>query len=56
LPDLQGNRYLIAPRGRTQWIRNAEAAGEITLKKGSTRQQFRLRPITDADKPQFLKA
>jgi deazaflavin-dependent oxidoreductase (nitroreductase family) len=56
LVELQGKRYLVAPRGRTQWVRNAEAAGEIRLKKGSTRQQFRLRPIADADKPQILKA
>ena len=56
LLELQGKHYLVAPRGRTQWVRNAEAAEEITLKKGSTRQQFRLRPIADADKPQILKA
>jgi deazaflavin-dependent oxidoreductase (nitroreductase family) len=56
LLDLQGKRYLVAPRGRTQWVRNAEAAGEITLKKGSAVQQFHLRPIADADKPQILKA
>lgn len=52
---MAGRRYLIAPRGRTQWVRNAEAAGEITLKKGSARQNFRLRPIPDSDKPEFLK-
>jgi len=56
LLELQGTRYLVAPRGRTQWVRNAEAAGEITLKKGSTRQKFRLRAIPDADKPPILKA
>ncbi len=56
LLELQGKRYLVAPRGRTQWVRNAEAAGEITLKKGSTRQKFHLRPIPDAEKPQILKA
>ena len=56
LLELQGKRYLVAPRGRTQWVRNAEAAGEITLKKGSTRQRFHLRPIADAEKPQILKA
>ena len=56
LLELQGKRYLVAPRGRTQWVRNAEAAGEITLKRGSTRQKFRLRPIPDAEKPQILKA
>jgi deazaflavin-dependent oxidoreductase (nitroreductase family) len=56
LLELQGKRYLVAPRGRTQWVRNAEAAGEITLKKGSTRQKFHLRPLENADKPQILKA
>jgi deazaflavin-dependent oxidoreductase (nitroreductase family) len=56
LLELDGKRFLVAPRGRTQWVRNAEAAGEITLKKGSARQRFRLRPIPDADKPPILKA
>jgi hypothetical protein len=37
-------------------VRNAEAAGEVTLKKGRMRQRFRLRPIPDADKPEILKA
>src|SRR5271169_336672 len=56
LLELGGQRFLVAPRGRTQWVRNAEAAGEVTLKKGSFRQSFRLRPIHDSDKPQYLKA
>jgi deazaflavin-dependent oxidoreductase (nitroreductase family) len=54
--DMQGKRYLVAPRGRTQWVRNAEAAGEVTLKRGSTRQKFHLRPILEADKPPILNA
>src|ERR1017187_8984807 len=56
LLEMNGKKFLVAPRGRTQWVRNAEAAGEITLRKGSTRQRFRLRPIPDADKPAILKA
>src|ERR1700690_2322211 len=52
----EGKKFLVAPRGRTQWVRNAEAAGEVTLKKGSSRLKFRLRPIADADKPEILKA
>jgi hypothetical protein len=36
-------RFLVAHRGRTQWVRNAEAAGEVTLKKGNTRQKYGLR-------------
>ncbi len=56
LLKLNGKTYLVAPRGRTQWVRNAEAAREITLKKGSTRQKFRLRPIPEAEKAPILKA
>ena len=56
LLELQGKRYLVAPRGRTQWVRNAEAAAAITLKKGGTRQKFHLRQLQNEDKPQILKA
>jgi deazaflavin-dependent oxidoreductase (nitroreductase family) len=56
LLELQGKRFLVAPRGRTQWVRNAEAAGEITLRRRRTRLRFRLRPLSDAEKPAILKA
>jgi deazaflavin-dependent oxidoreductase (nitroreductase family) len=56
LLGFRGKKYLVAPRGRTQWVRNAEAAGEVTLKKGSHRQRYRLRPLSDTDKPEILKA
>jgi deazaflavin-dependent oxidoreductase (nitroreductase family) len=56
LLELGGKRFLVAPRGRTQWVRNPEAAGEVTLKKGSKRQQFRLRALSDQEKPEILKA
>jgi deazaflavin-dependent oxidoreductase (nitroreductase family) len=56
LLELNGKRYLVAPRGQTQWVRNAEAAGEVTLKKGRSERQFGLRPLTDAEKPEVLKA
>ena len=56
LLEIGGKQFLVAPRGRTQWVRNAEAAGEVTLKKGASLQRFRLRPIPDQDKPEILKA
>jgi hypothetical protein len=55
LMETAGKRFLVAPRGRTQWVRNAEAAGEITLKRGSKRQNYRLIPIGEAQKPEILK-
>ena len=55
LMEIAGKRVLVAPRGRTQWVRNAEASNEIVLKRASFRQAFALRPIPDADKPPLLK-
>jgi deazaflavin-dependent oxidoreductase (nitroreductase family) len=55
LMDFGGRQLLVAPRGRTQWVRNAEAAGEITLKRGSKRLRFGFRPIADEQKPTILK-
>jgi deazaflavin-dependent oxidoreductase (nitroreductase family) len=56
LLECKGKRFLVAPRGRTQWVRNAEAAGEVTLKRGSVRLKFRLGAVADAEKPEILKA
>jgi deazaflavin-dependent oxidoreductase (nitroreductase family) len=51
-----GRRYLVAPRGDTQWSRNARASGEATFVKGFKREHVKLREIVDADKPPLLKA
>lgn len=56
LLEIDGRRFLVAPRGRTQWVRNAEAAGEVTLKRGRVKQRFRLGAIEDEKKPEILKA
>ena len=53
--ELQGMRFLVAPRGRTQWVRNAEAAGEVHLERGSTRQRFRIRAVADREKLPVLR-
>lgn len=53
--EMEGRRLLVAPRGRTQWVRNAEAVGEVTLRRGRRRQRFRLRALPDAEKPPILR-
>lgn len=42
--------------GRAQWVRNPEAAGQVTLKKGRIRQDFRLRTLSESEKLPVLKA
>jgi deazaflavin-dependent oxidoreductase (nitroreductase family) len=54
LVELNQNKYLVAPRGRTQWVRNAEATGGIALKRGRKLQRFRLRPLAGTEKLQVL--
>jgi deazaflavin-dependent oxidoreductase (nitroreductase family) len=52
----QGRLYLVAPRGYTQWVRNAEASGEVTLRRGARVERYRLRVLADTEKPPILKA
>ena len=54
--ELEGKRFLVAGRGRTQWVRNAEASGEIVLKKGWRSQRFRIRSVPNNEKPEILSA
>src|SRR5258708_32688549 len=55
LLEVGGTRFLVAPRGRTLWARNAEATGEISLKKGRVQGKYRLRAVPNDDKPEILK-
>jgi deazaflavin-dependent oxidoreductase (nitroreductase family) len=51
-----GRLYLVAPRGFTEWVRNAEVAGEITLRRGRRAERYRLRALPDHEKLPVLKA
>ena len=56
LLEVRGKRFLVAPRGYTQWVRNAQVAGRVTLRRGARRHEFRLRPVPNEEKPEVLKA
>ena len=55
LLEMNGHRYLVAVRGETGWVRNARAAGSISLKKGGTRMQLSVREIAVEQRPPMLK-
>lgn len=44
--DVGGRRFLVAGRGRAQWVRNAEVTPDVTLKRGRRREAWTLRPPT----------
>jgi len=56
LLTFDGARYLVAPRGTTQWVRNLRAAGGGELRVGRRVDVFRATEIADADKPPILRA
>ncbi|WP_236789858.1 nitroreductase family deazaflavin-dependent oxidoreductase [Amycolatopsis sp. GM8] len=51
----QGEQYLVAPRGVTQWVRNLRAAGEGELRVGRRVQRFEPAELADDDKPAVLR-
>jgi deazaflavin-dependent oxidoreductase (nitroreductase family) len=54
--DHDGRRYLVAPRGVTQWVRNVRAAGSADLRVGRRREHVTLVELHDGDKPEILRA
>jgi deazaflavin-dependent oxidoreductase (nitroreductase family) len=53
---LDGKRYLVAPRGVTQWVRNLRAAGEGELHLGRHTEKFRAQEIPDDQKRHVLRS
>jgi len=56
LLDVDGQRYLVAPRGTTQWVRNIRAAGEAQLRVGRKVEDVRVEELDDDAKTPVLHA
>jgi deazaflavin-dependent oxidoreductase (nitroreductase family) len=52
----EGNRYLVAPRGQTQWVRNLRVAQVGELRVGRRIETFRATELSDDEKPPILRA
>jgi deazaflavin-dependent oxidoreductase (nitroreductase family) len=53
---LDGARYLVAPRGTTQWVRNIRASGAAELRKGRRAEAIRVAELSDEEKVPVLRA
>jgi deazaflavin-dependent oxidoreductase (nitroreductase family) len=56
LLSLDGERYLVAPRGHTQWVRNLRASGSGRLLVGRRAEAFSAVELDDLEKPAVLRA
>jgi deazaflavin-dependent oxidoreductase (nitroreductase family) len=56
LLSLDGQRYLVAPRGTTQWVRNLRVAGGGELRVGRKVERFTATEVAEDDKPPILRS
>ena len=56
LLSLDAQRYLVAPRGHTQWVRNLRASGSGRLLVGRRAEEFSAVEVGDEEKPAILRA
>jgi deazaflavin-dependent oxidoreductase (nitroreductase family) len=53
---IDGERYLVAPRGNTQWVRNMRAAGGGELRLGRRVEKFTATELPVEERPRVLRA
>jgi len=52
----EGQRYLVAPRGNTEWVRNANAAGGEAILKHRKSQPVRLEEVPVEQRAPIIKS
>ncbi len=52
----EGARYLVAPRGNTQWVRNIRVSHAGELRLGGKRETIRVEELPDESKVPLLRA
>ena len=53
--EIGGKRYLVAPRGETEWVRNLRAARGGELRLGRHREPIGVEELPDEAKPPILR-
>jgi len=54
--ELDGKRYLVAPRGHTQWVKNVRVDPHAMLLGRGTEEAIELSEVGEAEKPPILRA
>jgi deazaflavin-dependent oxidoreductase (nitroreductase family) len=54
--SFDGGRYLVAPRGTTQWVRNIRAGGGGRLAHGRRVEEFTATEVPEEQRPEVLRA
>jgi deazaflavin-dependent oxidoreductase (nitroreductase family) len=54
--EFEGARYLVSPRGNSQWVRNMRASGGGRLVRGRKVEEFTATEVPEAERPALLRA
>jgi hypothetical protein len=54
--QLEGQRYLVAPRGDTEWVRNLRVTGRGELRRLTSVEAFRATELPHSEKPRIIQA
>src|SRR5207248_3152975 len=54
--ELDGRRYLVAPRGETDWVRNVRAAGVGEIRRGGRAEPFRAVELPVGERQRIIDA
>jgi deazaflavin-dependent oxidoreductase (nitroreductase family) len=54
--SFDGKRYLVAPRGTTQWVRNMRVSGGGRLAGRGKVEEFKAAEVPEAERPPILRA
>jgi deazaflavin-dependent oxidoreductase (nitroreductase family) len=54
--ELEGNRYLVSPRGNSQWVRNMRVSGGGRLVRGRSVEEFTATEVPEEERIPLLRA
>ncbi|MBZ0291450.1 MAG: nitroreductase family deazaflavin-dependent oxidoreductase [Anaerolineae bacterium] len=55
LVEANGQRWLVAPYGEVSWVKNARAAGQVTLARGQQADVFKIEQASPEESAPILK-
>jgi deazaflavin-dependent oxidoreductase (nitroreductase family) len=53
--EFEGKRYLVAPRGETEWVRNVRAAAGLAILRRKEDEDVRLTEIAEAERAPIIQ-
>jgi deazaflavin-dependent oxidoreductase (nitroreductase family) len=54
--EREGRRWLVAPYGEREWVKNARAAGSVELRRGRRRERVRVEEVRVPERAPILQA